>query len=93
MPRHPARPRAAGGLPFNRLRTQFGIGQIEQGTLKEAVTETARLKAPLGLNVSALQRSGMALFLGASTALGPAYVGVGLGQGGQKTAYLFLGRP
>lgn len=85
------------GLAYGSLtyyRRLFGLPQpLGSGVFAGMSLETARLKAPLGLNVSALQRSGMAIFLGASTTLGPAYVGIGFGQGGQKTAYLFLGRP
>lgn len=85
------------GLAYGSLtyyRRLFGLPQpLGSGVFAGVSLETARLKAPLGMNVSTLQRSGMAFFLGASTALGPAYVGLGLGQGGQKTAYLFLGRP
>jgi hypothetical protein len=33
------------------------------------------------------------LFIGAATALGPVYLGVGLGQDGNRAVYLYLGRP
>jgi NTE family protein len=33
------------------------------------------------------------IFLGADTFLGPAYLGIGLGQGGRTTIYLLLGAP
>jgi NTE family protein len=72
----------------------FGLPQpLGSGVFAGVSLETARLRSPLGLGSAQLQRSGMAFYLGASTALGPAYVGLGLGQGGQKVLYLFLGRP
>ncbi|MGH8640014.1 MAG: hypothetical protein ACREUZ_23050 [Burkholderiales bacterium] len=33
------------------------------------------------------------IFLGASTFLGPAFLGFGYGEGGRKSAYLMLGIP
>jgi len=36
---------------------------------------------------------GSSLFFAADTAIGPFYLGVGLGQGGNRALYLFLGRP
>ena len=33
------------------------------------------------------------VFFAADTALGPLYLAVGLGEGGERAAYLFLGRP
>lgn len=70
------------------LPQPFGSGVFAGVSL-----ETARIRAPLGLSSKELQRSSVAIFLGASTALGPAFVGFGIGQDGHRTAYLFLGRP
>ena len=33
------------------------------------------------------------VFFAADTALGPLYLALGFGEGGERTAYLFLGRP
>ncbi|MEN9315402.1 MAG: hypothetical protein RIS35_1795, partial [Pseudomonadota bacterium] len=55
--------------------------------------EGARIREPLGMSRDRLDRFGAALFVGASTALGPLYLGVGLGQAGNRAVYLFLGRP
>jgi NTE family protein len=38
-------------------------------------------------------RRGGSLFLGANTALGPLYLGYGIGEQGNRLLYLFLGRP
>jgi hypothetical protein len=45
------------------------------------------------MTVSSIDRVGAALYVGAATALGPAYLGLGFGQNGQRALYLFLGRP
>jgi NTE family protein len=72
----------------------FGLPQpLGSGVFAGVSLETARLKSPLGLDKPKLQRSSLALYLGASTAMGPAYLGLGLGQEGQKILYLYLGRP
>lgn len=70
------------------LPQPFGTGLYAGASL-----EYARMRSPLGLRDQRMDRAGLGLFLGASTALGPAYVGIGWGQGGHKTLYLFLGRP
>jgi NTE family protein len=38
-------------------------------------------------------RKGGSVFLGANTALGPLYLGYGIGEEGNRLLYLFLGRP
>lgn len=70
------------------LPQPFGSGLYAGASL-----EYARMRSPLGVQSAGIDRAGLGLFLGASTALGPAYVGLGWGQGGHKTLYLFLGRP
>ena len=70
------------------LPQPFGSGLYAGASL-----EYARMRSPLGVQSARIDRAGLGLFLGASTALGPAYVGLGWGQGGHKTLYLFLGRP
>jgi NTE family protein len=37
--------------------------------------------------------TGASVFMGASTGLGPIYVGLGFGERGRSTLYLYLGRP
>lgn len=84
--------KAYGSLTY--YHRVLGLPQpLGSGVFAGASLETARIRAPLGLNVTELQRSSVAVFLGASTALGPAFVGFGVGQGGHRAAYLFLGRP
>lgn len=55
--------------------------------------ETARIRDPLGLEPGSIRRHGVALYVGASTAFGPAYLGLGLGERGNRALYLVLGRP
>ena len=87
-----SRGRIYGSLTY--YQRLFGLPPpLGSGMFAGVSLETAQLRSPLGFDVPRLQRSGVALFLGASTALGPAYVGLGLGQGGQSILYLYLGRP
>lgn len=55
--------------------------------------ETAYIGQPLNLNVASIRRHGAVAYIGASTALGPVYLGLGMGQGGKRSVYLLLGRP
>ena len=55
--------------------------------------EGARIREPIGAAKDRLDRYGVAMFVGASTGLGPIYLGVGVGQSGNRAVYLFLGRP
>lgn len=55
--------------------------------------EAARIRDPLGLQPGSIIRQSLALYVGASTALGPAYLGVGVGERGNRTLYLVVGRP
>ena len=56
--------------------------------------EAAHLRDPLGYEPAArLRRHGLAAYVGAATALGPAYVGLGLGEKGNRALYLVVGRP
>lgn len=63
------------------------------GLFAGAAVEAAQIDAPLGLDVPSVRRHGVVAYLGASTALGPAYFGLGLGEGGNRAVYLLLGRP
>lgn len=55
--------------------------------------EGARIRDAIGAPSDRLDRFGAAAFVGASTGLGPLYLGLGVGQGGNRAVYLFLGRP
>ena len=63
------------------------------GLFAGLAVETARIERPLGIDAPALHRTGIVAYLGAATALGPAYVGFGVGQDGNRAVYLLLGRP
>jgi|OpeIllAssembly_1097287.scaffolds.fasta_scaffold02322_3 NTE family protein len=70
------------------LPQPFGSGLYAGATI-----EAARIHDPLGLGAASIDRVGGALYVGAATAFGPAYLGLGIGQNGQRALYLFLGRP
>lgn len=55
--------------------------------------EVARIRDPVGSVHGSLQRAGSALFLGASTALGPVFLALGAASGGHRRVYVYLGRP
>lgn len=55
--------------------------------------EAARIGRPLGVDTPALHRMGVIAYGGAATALGPAYIGFGIGERGNRALYLMLGRP
>lgn len=55
--------------------------------------EIARIRDPVGNPQSSLQRAGSALFLGASTALGPVFLALGMASDGHRAVYVYLGRP
>lgn len=63
------------------------------GLYAGAALEAARIRDPLGFDDGTIKRHGLAFYVGASTALGPAYLGVGLGEGGNRALYLMVGRP
>ena len=55
--------------------------------------EVAHLREPLGWQgLQSITRHGLAMYLGAATALGPVYIGLGFGQDGNRAIYLMLGR-
>jgi NTE family protein len=70
------------------LPQPFGSG-LYAGTSLEA----AWVRDPLGLASGSIRRSGLSIYVGAATALGPAYVGLGLGEKGNRALYLVVGRP
>lgn len=81
-----------GSLGYTRrlvpLPQPFGSGLFAGVAL-----EAARIRDPLGLEPGSIRRMGLALYVGASTALGPAYLGLGVGEQGNRAIYLLLGRP
>jgi hypothetical protein len=62
------------------------------GLFAGVALEVAGLGRPLGMNALALNRVGVAAYGGAVTTLGPAYVGLRIGQDGNLTLYPLLGR-
>ena len=75
-------------LQMAPLPRPFGSGLYAGVSL-----EGASIRRPLGTTEPRLERFGLALYVGAATGLGPAYLGLGLGQDGNRAIYLFLGRP
>lgn len=65
------------------LRALYVGGSLEGADLHEAFNATS---APGYV-------WGSSLFVAADTAIGPFYLGVGVGKGGNRALYLFLGRP
>ncbi|MDC8773006.1 patatin-like phospholipase family protein [Roseateles albus] len=63
------------------------------GLFAGVAVEAARIGRPLGIDAHALNRYGLVAYGGAATALGPAYLGFGIGQNGNRAVYLLLGRP
>lgn len=55
--------------------------------------ETGRVGTSVTAGGDEPWRKGGSLFLGANTALGPLYLGYGVGEEGNRLLYLFLGRP
>lgn len=70
------------------LPQPFGSGVFAGASL-----ELARLDSPLGLQGTKANKHSLAFFLGASTSLGPLYLGYGLGKHGARNVYVVLGRP
>jgi NTE family protein len=67
-------------------------GSLEAGEVAERLNIAPRRNVP----IEALGRDWVtagSIFLSADTALGPLYLAVGLGEGGTRAYYLFLGRP
>lgn len=70
------------------LPKPFGSGLYAGASL-----EAARIRDAIGAPTGRLDRFGAAIFVGAATSLGPLYLGLGVGQDGNRAVYLFLGRP
>ncbi len=70
---------AAGAL----ARGYYIGGSLEAADVRGRVNSSGRLDALVAGS----------LFLAADTAIGPFYLGAGLGEGGERALYLFLGRP
>jgi NTE family protein len=79
---------ASGGALAKRL---FLGGSLEVGDLSERLNIARRLSTG-----NADTRNFVAagsIFVAADTVLGPVYFGAGLGEGGERALYIFLGRP
>lgn len=96
----------SGYQPGQFLGSEIGVAQLGyylqvaplprpfgSGLYAGVSLEGARIRQPVGSPDARLQRFGLALYVGAATGLGPAYLGLGLGQDGNRAIYLFLGRP
>lgn len=83
---------AFGGLFYYRqlatLPPPLGRGIYLGGSL-----EVGSIRDTLDFLTEAKTRFGSSIFLGADTWLGPAYLGVGVGDEGDATGYFLLGRP
>lgn len=86
--------REYGYLSLGYMRQLLPLPQpFGSGLYAGVALEAARIRDPLGLEPGAIKRHGLALYVGASTALGPAYLGLGVGEGGNRALYLVVGRP
>jgi NTE family protein len=82
-------------LTFGRLVYSYKIlnQQLLEGLYGGVSLELGRMEQPLvTTNNSGLLKS-TALYLGADTPVGPLYLGFGWAAGGNRSAYLYLGRP
>ena len=86
----------ANRISFGRVVYGYQIGAagalargLYVGGSLEAADVRGRVNSP-GSQDSLLAGS---LFVAADTAIGPFYLGAGLGEGGERSIYLFLGRP
>lgn len=76
---------------YNRvmpLPRPFGTGLYLGASL-----EAGRMEKPYVPFTEPRWHTGASVFMGASTGLGPVYVGLGFGERGRSTLYLYLGRP
>ena len=78
----------SGGAVAGRLIVG---GSLEVGRLRERLNlaRPVGITPPEQLNVV----TAGSLFIAADTVLGPLYFGAGLGEGGERALYIFLGRP
>jgi NTE family protein len=70
------------------LPRPFGTGLFMGASL-----EAGRVQRPFIPVANTRWLTGASLFVGASTGLGPVYLGLGLGESGRSALYLYLGRP
>ncbi len=86
----------ANGLTFGRLVYAYQVtegGTFARGIYLGGSLEAAEVREPLNFTSNRRELMAGSLFLATDTALGPFYVGAGIGEGGERTLYLFLGRP
>jgi NTE family protein len=86
----------ANRITFGRVVYGYQIGAsgvLARGLYLGGSLEAADVSERLnGIGTKGALVAG-SLFIAADTALGPFYVGAGLGEGGEQTLYIFLGRP
>ena len=82
-------------LTFGRLVYSYRIlnQTLLQGLYAGVSAELGRMRQPLVTTNSTELLKSSALFLGADTPVGPVYLGFGWAADGNKSAYLYLGRP
>ncbi len=82
-------------LTFGRLVYTYRIlnQTLLQGLYGGVSAELGRMRQPLVPTNSTELLKSSALFLGADTPIGPVYLGFGWAADGNKSAYLYLGRP
>ena len=68
-------------------------GSLEVGEIRDRINAASNSESSrLGSRFNDVLLAS-SLFFAADTALGPLYLAVGFGEGGERAAYLFLGRP
>jgi NTE family protein len=84
-----------GGLArfmYYRQLTTFTLGSMTQRMFAGVSLETGNVYNPGDPVTWASLRLSGAIFVGADTVLGPAYLGYGYAEGGQESAYIIIGR-
>jgi NTE family protein len=84
-------------LQFGRLMYYHQVMPLPRpfgtGLFMGASLEAGRVQRPFIPVANTRWLTGASLFVGASTGLGPVYLGLGLGESGRSALYLYLGRP
>jgi NTE family protein len=82
-------------LAFGRVVYSYRLAdqRLFEGVYAGASLEVGRMDRPLVENSPTGLLASTALFLGLDSPLGPLYVGYGIAADGNRSAYLFLGRP
>jgi NTE family protein len=86
----------ANRTSFGRVVYGYQVGErgaLARGLYLGGSVEAADIRERLNGSGSSNALMAGSLFLAADTAIGPFYFGAGFGEGGERTLYLFLGRP